>query len=675
MADLLQIGTSGLLTYQAGIQTTGHNIANASVEGYSRQEVNYKTRIPQRGAGGYIGSGVQTENIRRISNQFLTNQLRSATEEFARQSTFVDFVTQLESLVASESSGLSGALQSFFSSLQVAGEDPASLTGRQQILSEAENLATRFNTIYNRITGQATSVNQQIELAVSEINDLAGGIAELNNKIALAQGQAGGASPNDLLDQREILLQRLSELVSVNTSFQDGNQINVFIGKGQSLVLGPNTSPLRAEDSRSRPGEVDILIGSSDVSNGIDLGELGALLKIREEILDPALNTIGQIAIGFSIEMNRQQEKGIDLFGQLGDPLFADVNRQAARLDRVVPNLNNDKDGDGVVGVRIEDIAKLTTEDYRLEFTGPTASDFVLTRASNGEIVKTGAFGSSLPASVLTSEGFSIELESGSFTVGDSLLIQPTRKAALEFDVKLDRVENLALGQAVRGRAAVHNTGAGSISNGEVLDVRTTNGTGLLADFATAQSLSPPLLVRFTSPTSYDILDNSDPNNPVDLMPPQNGLNFVPGSDNSLFPTDPINPAYRGYIFSIGGEPATGDEFFIEFNTDGVGDNRNAVAMVALQNRTIFNNGVHSVNSAYAGFVQGIAAEVGQAKIDRDASEALLNQTQSARDSLSGVNLDEEAARLIQLEQAYNASAQVIQVGRELFDILLNAVS
>lgn len=674
MADLLEIGTSGLLASQAGIATAGHNIANANVEGYSRQEAIYTSQIPQRGAGGFVGSGVITSEIRRVSDSFLANQLRADTEQYAKFETFVGFVSQLEALLANESAGLASGMQGFFASLQAASDDPASITARQQILGEASNLQNRFNTLYNKIQSQTLAINEQIGTAVQQINGLATGIAELNRKIGLAKGQAGGAEPNDLLDKRDILLNELSELISVKTSTQDGDSINVFVGKGQTLVLGGQTTRIDAVRSATSPGEVDLKVGKSDISDGLDGGTLGALLDIRQQVLAPTQNTLGQLAIGLADSVNKQQQLGTDLFDQLGLNLFSDINDSAATLARALPSRDNDSESNGIISVNIDNVSELRNEDYVLEFIGPTAQNFSLNLASTGERVASGTFTGSSPSSVQTDRGFSLTLESGNFHVGDKIVIQPTRNGAREFAVQMERPESLALGQPIRTSTVVHNTGTGSISAGSMLAVRTTDDTGLLPTFATAEEISPPLLVRFTSPTSYDILDNTDPNAPVDVIPAMRNLSFVPGTQNELFPTDSFDPNFRGYQVSVNGAPRAGDEFNISFNSSGVGDNRNALDMISLQTENFMNRGVNSLTDVYSSLVQGVAAQVGQAKIDRDAAASLREQSQNTLNAITGVNLDEEAARLIQLEQAYNASAQVISVGRQLFDTLLNAV-
>ncbi|MFK7733672.1 MAG: flagellar basal body rod C-terminal domain-containing protein, partial [Pseudomonadales bacterium] len=616
-----------------------------------------------------------TSEIRRVSDSFLTNQLRADTEKHASFETFVGFVGQMEALLANESAGLATAMQSFFSSLPVASDDPSSISARQQILGEASSLQNRFNTLHNKIQSQTLAINEQITNSVQNINSIAEGIAELNLRISTARGQAGGAEPNDLLDKRDILLGQLSELIAVRTTTQDGDAINVFIGKGQTLVLGSQVTEIRSVSSATRPGEVDIKVGNADISSALEGGTLGSLLNIRQQVLAPTQNTLGQLAIGMADSLNRQQKLGIDLFDQLGLNLFSDVNDPSAALGRALARRNNNPDSTGVISVTIENVTDLRNEDYILEFTGPTAQDYSLNLASSGQRVASGTLASTTPTSIETDQGFSITLESGSFNIGDQLAIQPTRNGARDFSVQLERPEGLALGQPIRTGTAIHNTGTGAVSPGTMLAVRSTDDTSLLPTFETAQEISPPLLIRFTSPTTYDILDNTVPNAPIDLVPARRNQGFVPGAQNDLFPSDPFDPGFRGYQASINGAPSAGDEFNISFNSSGVGDSRNALELVSLQSENLMNGGVNSLTGLYSSLVQDVATQVSQAKIDLDAAASLREQTQNSLNSVIGVNLDEEAARLIQLEQAYNASAQVISVARQLFDTILNAVS
>ena len=674
MADLLNIGKSGLMAHQTALETVGHNIANANVDGYSRQRTVQATGVPQFTGAGWQGNGVITSDIQRVSDQFLTNQFRADAGAFSGLDNTVASLQQIESMLGDDQSGLNTAMQQFFSAIQAASNDPTSLPARQQVLSQAQALEGRLNDLTRRIDSQIEGGGAGIATTTESINRLTSNIAELNATIAAAYGQSG-ASPNDLLDKRDILINELSELVSVTTTVQDGHQVNVFIGDGQSVVLGNKATMLSTAPSKTDSAQQDILIGNAVITSGISGGTLGSMLALNGGVLKETQNTLGQIALGLADAVNRQQALGVDLNGHIGNAVFTDINSDSARYDRAIIDDNNSPLSNGAIGVDITDASQLTTNDYVLSFNGPSDNSYAISHAATGEVISAGEFSSTRPAKTISIDGFSISLDAGNFSVGDSVLIQPTKTGAQSFNVQMTRPEELAFAQAIRTDSHVGNSGTGKISEGEVLNVYSADGSSLLADFSAAKKLTPPLLVRFTSESTYSVFDNTDPSNPVALVPALNDVPFVPGTENQVFPTNPQDPGFRGYQVSIGGSPKLGDEFEIEFNSHGVGDNRNAIALADLQVLNTLDNGSRSYANAYSGLVQKIGGMTSGSMIERDAAQALMNQSRNARDSVSGVNLDEEAAKLIQFEHAYNASAQVIQVARTIFDSLLSAVN
>lgn len=673
MANLMNIGLSGLVAHQTAIETTGQNITNASVDGYSRQEAVLSTRPPQFTGAGFEGSGVVVSDIRRISDQFLTNQLRADTSTFADKSVFVGELSQLDSLLADEQAGLSTGLQNFFSALQAGSDDPSSVAARQLVLSESENLSSRFNALHARVDNQRVNINNQLTSGVEQVNRLASGIADLNKQISGLPGSGEGNQPNDLLDQRDKLIKDLAELVSVKTTTQDGKTVNVFIGNGQSIVQGGRAGSMQTVASNTVPGQLEIAIGDAIVSSNIKGGSIGGLMEANREIVQPTLNTLGQIALGVAQKLNQQQSLGVDLEGRSGSNVFVDVNGTDVQRSRVIADASNAAKGNNAIGVAIDDVSELTTDDYVLSFVGPSKDDFILTRASDSSLVTSGSVSASLPDSLVTEEGFSLNFDSNNFQVGDRFLLQPTRNAAADIGIAMRRPEELAFAQPIRTDTSLANVGTGTISAGVMQAVQAADGSPL-ASLATPGELSPPLLVRFTSDTQFEVLNNSDPANPVDLVPARNGLTYTAGSDGAIFPADPADPGYTGFQVSINGLPATGDEFSIDFNGGGQGDNRNALAMLNFQSEGSLGGGNKSFSQTYGQLLAGVGAQTHQAKIDQEASQALVNQSQAARNSVSGVNLDEEAARLIQYEQAYNASAQVISIARDIFDSILAAV-
>jgi flagellar hook-associated protein 1 FlgK len=885
MGDLLKIGASGLTAYQAALKVTGNNITKANDPGYSRQEVTFVARPADMTGAGYIGNGILADNVRRMADEFLTNQLRLDSSSFNRLDVYLNNASQLDTLLADESTGLAAGLERYFSAVQAGVDDPSSIAVRQLIVSEANGLTERFHTLSAQLTEMNDVINNQLTTVADQISSLAGSIAELNKSIMAAQGK--GASPNDLMDQRDEKLRQLSEMIDVRTVSQDNGSISVFIGKGQPLVIGTEANKLEARKAADDPFRVELGfvdgVQFQNVNQLLTGGTLGGMLDFRRETLDRAFNEFGRIALAVTDSINKQQQMGLDLEGNLGSNFFRDINDASVIYQRATPQSQNALPDDRVVSVEIEDTSKLTTSDYILEIDG---ANYKITYEDSGKVAATGGLAGTYPFPIEV-DGIRINLESGSFQDGDKFLIQPTRTAAGDMTMQLTRAQEIAFAAPITTGANIGNTGAGVISQGEMLSIYQTDGETLLDTFATPGQLSPPVVIRFTSETTYDVLDASDPANPVDLVPPMRGRTFIPGLQNPVFGTDPnqtsvsttapslaavttgatngfpgetitirqsdpvtgvsstqsttfaagisariaaqqlsqlngvtaygdtsatlqitdvgatamtvslngidltstlvgnvpspitadflrdrINsspqlqalkisatsdgtnlsvrgltgedlqfsvtggdagdglnitnvnglvptgttaiavggtstvggtvtvemansgqlqssvaapggrfrtPAdaalntFKGYQVSLSGKPAKGDEFFVDFNEDGSSDNRNAALLAGLQSADTLAGGKLSFQEAYGQLVEFVGTVTSQTRINQEASEALMQQSQANRDSLSGVNLDEEAARLIQFEQAYNASAQVINIARQIFDALLAA--
>jgi flagellar hook-associated protein 1 FlgK len=666
MADLLRIATTGLLAYQGSLNTTGHNIANAGVEGYSRQRAELVSLPGQNLSGAVFGNGVDIATVSRIVDQFVTSQLRTDTSLHFRAESLNGWNEQIDALFADSSIGISDRIDEFFGALQDGSSDPQSIATRTVVLESATTLTQRFQSLYARLEDMNDGLNTQLTALAREITALANGVAELNRQIAMRVGStgAGDHQPNDLLDQRERLIEQLAGLVDVQT-VADGSAINLYLGKGHALVTGTQVNAAVAVADRFDPGRLQLALAINGekavVSYAATGGKVGGLLAFRDELLYPAFNALGRIALALTDDINAQNRLGVDLDGDLGGLVFSDVNEQIAAVLRARPAGDNDPASTGGVRVFIEDTAKLTTSDYRLDI-GSDGSSWRLLRLQDGTLVASGA---SLADTLVTVDGFTLdlnlsELPPGNFVAGDSFLIEPTRRGAQFVRTVMSRPEDLALAGPVRAAALTGNMGTGSIAPGDTFD---TGG----AIFATPGQLSPPLLIRFSSATTFDVLDA---NTSAVLL---TGLGFDPGTANTLFSRDSADPDYFGFQVVLAGEPAPGDAFRIDYNGTGTSDNRNALLMSVLQSADTLANGSASYQEAYRELVADTGSLTQRSRIDMQSSLAVLEQTRERRESLSGVNLDEEAANLIRFEQAYNASAQVISVARAVLDALFDA--
>ncbi len=680
MAGLIGIGLTGILSHQSALNTTGNNITNANTPGYSRQEVQFETQTGQRTGAGTIGSGVNVANIRRLANEYLVQQVREDSTLFGEQQALNSELTRLDNLLGGESTGLSNALNNFFASLQNAAEDPTSLPQRQLVLSEAQQVVNRFQALNQEFVQQRESIKTQMQQGVKDANTLLKSIAELNLAISESPGLAQGQMPNDLLDKRDEKLRQLSELINIKVTPTDGSQVNVALGNGLSLVVGSNAAQLGTEESAEDPTRLSFTLSNGGRTLNIDEqvtgGKLGGLKRFDDEALKPAFDELGRIAIALSATMNHQHEIGMDLEGDLGGLFFNDINALEAQRSRVIANGNNQQPQTGQLAVEITDSAALAAGSYTLQFSGDGRSYELIDKAS-GETVNQGRLPSPVQSEI-SMPGFNIRIEGGAFNAGDKYLIQPSRNAAESIGLQVSREEDLAFASPIRASTGDQNIGTGEISQGTMLNVRNPFTNSTLPAFAQQGQLSPPLEVRFRDDGGTLVYDLYNANSgalieagDASAVPPLN--TFTSGVANKLFPEDPSDPRYRGFQFEVTGAPAPGDSFVIDYNANGVSDNRNAELLAALGTANTLNNGSQSFTEGYAGLVEDIGVKTRQSQLDMDAGKTLLEQSTNQREGVSGVNLDEEAGKLIQYQAAYNASAQVMSVAQDLFNTLLQS--
>ncbi|VAW54184.1 Flagellar hook-associated protein FlgK [hydrothermal vent metagenome] len=651
-SSLLGIGVSGLQVFQNSLNTIGNNITNVNTEGYSKQRVELSTREPQISGSGFIGSGVKAVSITRSFNAFIESNLRSSTSSAAEFDAFRALATQLDNVVADSDTGVANSIQRFFNAMQDVSDSPTSTAARDVLLNEAENLSGQFNQLASWFQSVRNQVNGEIKSNVTEINRLSTAIADLNEKIVLQEGRSGGQPANSLLDQRDVLIRDLSEVVSVTTLRQDDGSLNVLAGSGQVLVVGSRATTLETFIVAGDPNQLGIAIRGNGgtlvpITEQISGGKLGGTVNFRDRMLDPASNSLGLTAIGLSQYINEQQNAGMDLDGLLGNDFF----------EYGQPQVQTIAGASGNVLATFDDVSQLNNSDYRLQFSGGA---WQLTRSgTNQAIAMTGTGTAGDP---FIAEGVSLEITAVPAN-GDSYIIRPTRNGAVDMGMVLANSRQIAAAAPIRSLSADANTGTGTISAGVVTDINN------VAFQSTPGQLSPPVLIRFTATNSYDIYDNTNPVAPVIL---EAGIAYNSATGGDVFPTPGgIN---NGYDLRITGAPVIGDEFSSEYNTGGVGDNRNSLLMAGLANSKILANGTASINDSYSSLVSDVGTSTKQAELSSLSSSRVLEQATSARESVSGVNLDEEAANLIRYQQAYQAAAQLISVANELFDVVLNSV-
>jgi len=642
MADIGGIGTTALLAFQRSLSVVSNNIANAATEGYSRQRVDLTTQTPQFTGVGFFGSGVRVESVTRTFDQFIVDRLQTNTSTYSQADRFLSLVSQVDNLLADETAGLSPAIQNFFNSLQNSVDDPGSTPARQVFLSDANSLVQRFQSIDNRLRSLASDAENDLVNITNEINGLGRALVKINESIALA-GSAGGGQPNGLLDQRDNLLRELAQFTSVSTTEQGDGSLSVFVGNGQGLVVGSNLNELQTRRNQFNPDRFDIVIAQGgsfvDVTQQLTGGQLSAVVDFRTNILEPSLNSLGRVATAIGTTFNAQQQLGIDLNGNNGLALF-NVNP----LDAVVSNNNV---GTGTISAVLTNVAELTNSDYEVIYDG---SNYRVNRLSDNVNLFTGNL-TTLNATEI--EGFQITVGAGA-VAGDTFLVQPTRNSARNIGVLLRDPALVALAAPIRSSTALTNTGDLNLELGAVSSATTF-----------------PLAADITLAFNPNALGTGIPGFIVSGGP-GGTLAYNPATESAGKQFTLTSP-FDGVSFNVAGTPANGDSVTITNNTNGVGDNRNGLLLSQLQNN-ITLRGNNTFQSSFGELVAEVGVRTRQGQITESTQLVLLQQTQAERESVSGVNLDEEAARLIQLQQAYQAAARVITVANSLFEEILAAV-
>lgn len=681
MSDLLSIGLSGLGTSQTWLTVTGHNITNVKTPGYSRQDAIQQTRIPQFSGAGYMGSGSQIVDVRRLVSDFLTGQLRNATSQNSELNAFLGQIDQLNSLLADNTTGVSPAMQRFFSALQTAAQNPSSTEAREAVLAQAQGLSKTFNTLYDQLDKQNSLINQQLGALTSQVNNLSQSVAEYND--AIAKAKSAGAVPNDLLDARDEAVRKLSEMVGVTAVTQDDNSVSLFIGSGQPLVVGNTVSTLSVVPGLDDPTryQVQLTLGDStqNVTRLVSGGQMGGLLAYRDTVLDSSYNKLGQLALTFADTVNKQLGQGLDLAGKAGANLFGDINDPDITALRVLAK--NGNTGNVHANLNITDTSKLNSSDFRLDFDG---TNFTARRLGDDASMQvtvsgTGPYTLSFKDANGVDQGFSVTLDQLP-AAGDRFTLQPTRRGASDIETTLKNASQLAFAGSARAEATTNNRGSGAIGQPNLVGgpspidpavLQNAFGANGLPLSATVSADGKTYTMTSPLPAGWSYVDKDG-----NALPGSPTLNSGTSNSVRMAYTDPGSGQTYTYEFNLSNVPQTGDSFTLSFNKDGISDNRNALNLNALQTKpTVGGTGStgSTYNDAYGGLVERVGTLTAQARASADASQTVLKQAQDSRDSLSGVSLDEEAANLIQFQQYYSASAQVIQVARSLFDTLIGA--
>jgi flagellar hook-associated protein 1 FlgK len=663
MTNLLSIGKTGLLAAQAGLTTTGHNISNSNVAGYSRQAVVQQSAQAQNLGNGFMGNGTDVAEVKRYYDNFLATQVRSAQSSTSSLDAFNGQISQIDDMMADSTSGVSPVLQDFFKGVQDLSANPTSTASRQSLLSSASSLAARFQGMSARLTEISDGVNSRISADVNSINTYAHQIAALNDSIS-SLGSSDTMAPNDMLDQRDQLVNQLNTIVNATVTPGDRGTISVSIGAGQPLLVGSHVFDLAVTSAPTDPGRVEVgyNTGAGKVTvlpdTALTGGELGGLMDFRSSTLDETQKSLGRIALGVATAFNTQNSQGQDLNGAMGGDVFK------VGLPAINPDVRNNPTSTTALTATVSDASQLTTSDYSVRSDG---TNFTVVRLSDGKQTAITPYPQLVPQTV---DGVDYTI-TGAAAAGDNFTVKPTLNGAADFSVVLtDRSKIAAGGLPLSAASATLNTGNAAIGT------LTVDKNFMTANPLNGQMTINPLAAPVTLTYSAATATLSGFPVTADVTVTSGGVDTVYPADPAGLPLDiPYTPGdtvhFSGINVPFSGTPADLDQFTISPVAGGVGDNRNALLMGKLQTTNTLEGGKTTFQGAYAETVAFIGNKTREMQTNGDASTALLAQTTKSQQDVSGVNLDEEAANMLRYQQAYQACGKVMQIASTLFDVLL----
>jgi flagellar hook-associated protein 1 FlgK len=623
MSNLLATGSSALIAFQRALSTVSHNVANINTPGYSRQRTEFEARDGTFYGYGYQGNGVQIVDVRRMADSLATSRLLDSGGELSRLQQLSVLSSRMDSLFSEKATGISAPWSSFFDAASALSSNAAGSADRESLLAQANALTTRFRQIDQHLDGLDVEVNAGLTAATGEVNRLAKEIAQLNGQIG------GNTNPSgDLLDRRDQLISELVSYTGGNAITQDGGLVNVFSAGGQPLVVGATASKLVTVADPFRPERLQVALETNNQRVTLDKralgGQIGGLIEFRTTVLDPAVAELGRVATSLAQTFNAGHNAGMDLYGQMGADFFT---LSAPRMSSHAGNTGN-----ASFQTSLGDTGALNAQNVLLRFDG---TNWLATHPDTGATIP--MTGTGTAADPLVVNGVELVLASGTPATNDRFLLQPTAGAAGNLQVAISDPSRIAAATPVKATTDLTNTGTGKLSALKVTD-------------ATHANLLAPADIAFIDATQYTI-DGTGP------------FPYTPGQTIS----------HNGWSLTLDGAPAAGDTFTVGPTGANSSDNGNAKLLANLDDARVLNGGTMTLNGAIGGLTTQVGSAARQADYSAQAQQVIHDQAQAARDSISGVNLDEEAADLMRLQQAYQAAAQIIAAADTLFQSLLGA--
>ncbi|MCL9783898.1 flagellar hook-associated protein FlgK [Vibrio sp. S4M6] len=619
-SDILNVGLQGVLTAQKQLNTTGHNITNVNTEGYSRQSVVQGTNMPRQYGGETYGMGVHVEKVRRSWDQFAVNELNLSTTNFANRKDVEENLTMLMSMLSSVASKkIPENFNEWFDAVKTLADSPNDVGARKIVLEKAELITKSLNEFYETIRRQSAVANNKLDLGIERVNQLALELRDMQRLMMRTPGPH-----NDLMDEHEKLIAELSEYTKVTvTPRKSADGFNILIGNGHTLVSGTEASTLKFIDGypdvhRRRLAMIEGKSVKAISSTDID-GKLGSMLDMRDKEIPLLMDELGRMAAVFSYKVNQLQSQGLDLRGNVGGLMFTDVNSEIIAKSRVVTYGDSTAD----LAAYIEDPSQIKSGEYSLKFDG---SDYTITRPT-GEMITVPVVGGAILI-----DGLRIEIRND-LANGERVLIRPTRRAAEQ--IRLETNDPTAIAAQsyeasttfAQGTAKFKILQAGQLREFEVL-------VSPLGDqYVVTDTKGKPI----TQPQDYP------PSGPVTV---------------------------QGTTFELTAGALPNDKFTANL-VPSEGDNGNLLKMQSLQTDKTLNNNESTVLDVYNNLSSQVGLKTATASRLTDVSRLEKESAQERIASISGVNLDEEAANMMKFQQTYMASSRIMQAANDTFNTIL----
>ncbi len=612
----IELGKRSLQAHTQGLQTIGHNLSNASTEGYSRQRVRlsatdpiYMPQLNREERPGQIGQGVDVTMVERIRDVLLENRIIAQGDETGYWETRDQYLLMVEQIYNEPyDTSVRTLMDKFWDSWQELSVHPEEIPSRQAVLKHGEALIDGINNRYTRLKETRTMLNDDVAVSVGEVNSILTDISRLNQQIV--KSKAVGDNPNDLLDSRDLLVEKLSGYINVTVDNRDPDEFQIHT-QGMHLIQGKQVHLLNLEPNPGNEGYFDITW--KDGGNIVDIrnGKLASLLELRDGDVRGEIQKLDMMTVNFTDMVNEVHSAAFAANGQTGLNFFNEYP--------LVNNIqgNYDRNGDGEFD-----------SSYIFRMKGSNVLDAEQQTGLQGTITLNGA-------------GGNVNVD-----------YYPTDRVA-------DIVER------------INNSGS------EVKAIIGRDGKMLLKATASGDMNNPDFVIRHVEDsgqflTGYTgILTAGGPDNAYDWEQ----ADAVNGLRNTEYAVAPLShpSGWMGINRALQADPAAIASGFGIGGREGLpGDGSAALEIASMRNKVVMVGPSTTFDDYFAESVASIGLKGEVAQQANESQQLVLKELKDFQSSVSGVNMDEEFAEMIKFQHGYNATARFVNEINQMLDTIIN---